>query len=304
MSICNICNKDFKYPYLLERHKNRKIPCKSPKTKDLKPVRTGIEPCKMDLKPVRKGNIHHFSVDFGTSKIDYSKMNIMYGCSVCNEAFINPYLLESHQPCISVNEIPSEIDYSKTIIYKLICNEPNVKDVYVGSTTNFNLRKKSHEFSITNKNSEEYSIKKSITIRENGGWDNWSMVEIEKYEDCKNKSECLKRERYWIDYLEATMNSVIPTGRHVAEGGKRCIYCLKSFVRIEKHICKMKDDYVRRIEMKLDIEPEKVDKDVCRFCQKQFMRSDSLNRHLLICKEKDKYEKMLENNLLRIKTPL
>ena len=29
------------------------------------------------------------------------------------------------------------IDYSKNIIYKMVCNDLNVKDVYVGHTTNF-----------------------------------------------------------------------------------------------------------------------------------------------------------------------
>lgn len=29
------------------------------------------------------------------------------------------------------------IDYLKTIIYKIVCNDLNVKDVYVGGTSNF-----------------------------------------------------------------------------------------------------------------------------------------------------------------------
>jgi len=28
-------------------------------------------------------------------------------------------------------------DYSKTIIYKLVCNDPNVMEMYVGHTTDF-----------------------------------------------------------------------------------------------------------------------------------------------------------------------
>ena len=30
-----------------------------------------------------------------------------------------------------------EIDYSNTIIYKIVCKDPLIKDVYVGHTTNF-----------------------------------------------------------------------------------------------------------------------------------------------------------------------
>ena len=38
-----------------------------------------------------------------------------------------------------------EIDYSKTVIYKIVCNDLNVKDVYVGHTTDFTKRKASHK---------------------------------------------------------------------------------------------------------------------------------------------------------------
>ena len=38
--------------------------------------------------------------------------------------------------------MPKEnIDYSKTIIYKIVCKDINIKDCYVGSTTNFTNRK-------------------------------------------------------------------------------------------------------------------------------------------------------------------
>ena len=38
-----------------------------------------------------------------------------------------------------------EIDYSKTVIYKIVCNDLNVKDVYVGHTTDFTKRKATHK---------------------------------------------------------------------------------------------------------------------------------------------------------------
>ena len=37
------------------------------------------------------------------------------------------------------------IDYSKTIIYKIVCKDLAVKDVYVGSTTHFINRKYGHK---------------------------------------------------------------------------------------------------------------------------------------------------------------
>jgi hypothetical protein len=47
-------------------------------------------------------------------------------------------------------------------------------------------------------------------IRDNGGWINWSMIEIEKYK-CNDKYEAEKRERYYIEDMKATLNQTIPT---------------------------------------------------------------------------------------------
>jgi predicted GIY-YIG superfamily endonuclease len=43
------------------------------------------------------------------------------------------------------------IDYSKTIIYKIVCKDTEIKDVYVGSTTQFTKRKASHKSACHNK---------------------------------------------------------------------------------------------------------------------------------------------------------
>ena len=37
-------------------------------------------------------------------------------------------------------------------------------------------------------------------IRKNGGWENWCMIEIEKY-PCNDKNEAKARERYWLETL-------------------------------------------------------------------------------------------------------
>ena len=38
----------------------------------------------------------------------------------------------------------SEADYGNTIIYKITCKDPEIKDLYVGHTINFVQRKKDH----------------------------------------------------------------------------------------------------------------------------------------------------------------
>jgi hypothetical protein len=99
------------------------------------------------------------------------------------------------------------IDYSKTIIYKLVCNDLEITDIYVGHTTNFIKRKQNHKNRCNNKNINllVYEI-----IRNNGGFENWSMVMIEEI-NCNNILEALAKERYWIEILKANLNKTIPT---------------------------------------------------------------------------------------------
>jgi hypothetical protein len=55
-----------------------------------------------------------------------------------------------------------------------------------------------------NQQSEIYNF-----IREQGGWNNWSMIEIEKY-PCLDGNEARKRERYWFEQLKANLNVCYP----------------------------------------------------------------------------------------------
>jgi hypothetical protein len=96
-----------------------------------------------------------------------------------------------------------QIDYSNTIIYKICCKETNINDIYIGHTTNFIQRKNQHKKLCNNNNySSRYVYK---FIRQNGGWDNWSMIQIEN-RNCKNKREAESIEQYWIEKLLPTLN--------------------------------------------------------------------------------------------------
>ena len=103
----------------------------------------------------------------------------------------------------------TKIDYSKIVIYKIVCNDLNVKDIYIGSTTDFTKRKCSHKNASTNEKHPKHNAKKYKFIRENGGWDNFTMLEIEKY-SCIDGNESRLRERYWFEQLQATLNSYTP----------------------------------------------------------------------------------------------
>ena len=93
-------------------------------------------------------------------------------------------------------------DYSKGIIYKIVCNDETVTDIYVGSTTDFVNRKSDHKRNVER---EIFKLKVHKTIYDNGGWENWSMVKIELY-PCDSSTELRIREEYWRKTLQASLN--------------------------------------------------------------------------------------------------
>jgi hypothetical protein len=100
-------------------------------------------------------------------------------------------------------------DYSHTIIYKLCCNNSTITDIYIGHTTNFIQRKNVHKTSCCNENDKKHKQYVYDFIRNNGGWDNWAMIQLEEL-NCKNKREAEAAEHYWIEKLGASLNSNKP----------------------------------------------------------------------------------------------
>ena len=101
------------------------------------------------------------------------------------------------------------IDYSNTVIYKIVCNDLSITDLYVGQTTDFTKRKSQHKLSCNRSKNRHHDLKVYKTIRDNGGWDNWSMIEIEKF-GCQDRNEASARERHWFEVLNAKLNSAYP----------------------------------------------------------------------------------------------
>ena len=100
----------------------------------------------------------------------------------------------------------TKIDYSRTIIYKIVCNDLNVQDVYVGHTTDFIRRKREHKSRFYS-SSIKYKIYE--VMRNNGGWDNWSMIEVMKF-PCSDKNEAVAKEREFFEQMQSTLNSRFP----------------------------------------------------------------------------------------------
>ena len=112
----------------------------------------------------------------------------------------------------------TNIDYSKVVLYKIVCKDLNITDCYVGHTTNFRRRKFQHKSSSSN---EKNNLKVYEMIRLNGNWENWEMIEIEKY-PCSDANEAGARERYWYEFLHANLNCNKPnrTGREYRDDHK------------------------------------------------------------------------------------
>lgn len=102
------------------------------------------------------------------------------------------------------------IDYSKSCIYKIVCKNSQIKDCYVGSTTDLVRRRQNHKHDCTHSNRKGYNAYVYQFIRENGGWNNWQVLHIEDY-PCNSRLELEKREREVLEELGSTLNKCIPT---------------------------------------------------------------------------------------------
>ncbi len=95
-------------------------------------------------------------------------------------------------------------------VYKLCCIDPEIKEIYVGSTKNLRVRKNQHKYICTNENDKNNNCNVYQFIRANGGFNNWSIIQLERVE-FNTKYELHARERHYIELLKASLNKVIPT---------------------------------------------------------------------------------------------
>ena len=101
--------------------------------------------------------------------------------------------------------------YQSSIIYKLLKKDDfNNENIYIGSTCNFKNRKCRHKFNTCSEKSKNYNMFLYDYIRNNGGFDDWTMIQIENFK-CDTKKELEARERYWIELLKPKLNSRVPT---------------------------------------------------------------------------------------------
>jgi hypothetical protein len=181
------------------------------------------------------------------------------------------------------------IDYSKGLIYKIVCKDLECKDIYVGSSTNFTKRKTNHKSNCYNENQPHYNFKVYQTIRQNGGWENWQMIEIEKY-PCNDANELRARERYYFEQLKGTLNGCVPN-RSKKEYFKT--YGIENKEKIAKRHQQQsyKDKQKKyRLENKEKISEKRKEKIECEcglyYTGSHKLRHQSSNKHIQLMKNK------------------
>jgi hypothetical protein len=100
-------------------------------------------------------------------------------------------------------------DYAKTIIYKIVCKDVNIKETYGGHTTNIIKRRQRHKSNCNNENADSYNCYVYKFIRENGGWENWDLLWCYDY-SCGSKREASFEERRFIELNHCELNSCRP----------------------------------------------------------------------------------------------
>ena len=82
---------------------------------------------------------------------------------------------------------------------------------YYGSTCNFKRRMKNHKTNCYNKNNKSYNYKLYKTIRNNGGWEQFTKQIVE--DNIETKQQWKERETYYLRNFKCNMN----THHHITE---------------------------------------------------------------------------------------
>lgn len=163
-------------------------------------------------------------------------------------------------------------DYSNTIIYKICCKDKNIKDIYVGHTTNFDVRLVYHKQgskSITEKSCKLYKF-----INQNGGWENWDMIELEKF-SCNNLTEARIKEQEYYVKLNPSLNSCPP---YVDKSNYYCNICniqLNTSKLYNKHLQSKKHNKQTNSDFNINNIHN------CKLCNFSCKKNNEWERHII-----------------------
>jgi hypothetical protein len=85
----------------------------------------------------------------------------------------------------------------------------------VGHTCDEVKRRYNHKNCCTNEKGKKYNYFVYKFLRDHGSWDNWSLI-VHETLAVENKAAAVLRERYWLEFYNATLNIQVP-GRTPAE---------------------------------------------------------------------------------------
>jgi len=114
------------------------------------------------------------------------------------------------------------IDFKKSVIYKIVNADESL--IYVGSTTDFRKRKAQHKKCCNNEKYKQSSLHVYQMIRDNGGWDSFTMIPIKEF-PCENKIQLVIEEERNRKELKANLNKYKAhrtEDEQVEENKKKC----------------------------------------------------------------------------------
>ena len=187
----------------------------------------------------------------------------------------------------------SKISYENMVIYKICCKDLEIKECYVGQTTNLVQRRNKHKSNCNNEASKRYNLKVYQFIRENGSWDNWDVIEVDKC-PCLDFEEACKIERYYIETLNATLNKNIPARtqkeyrednkQSIAEKKKKSYYDNIDYIKEQRKIYR---DNVKDIINEKAKDYRENNRDIIKNKAKEYYKK---NKEIILGKIKEKVE--------------
>ena len=95
----------------------------------------------------------------------------------------------------------------KKCVYKIICRDKEITEFYIGSSMEFEKRKKAHKVDCNNLNQRTYCLPLYMFINVNGGWENWEIEVIKEYKFI-TKKELNMNEQYYINLNSQSAKSI------------------------------------------------------------------------------------------------
>ena len=133
-------------------------------------------------------------------------------------------------------------DYSKSSIYKIACKDPNIEEIYIGSTCNLVKRRYHHKYRCNNINGKSYNLYVYRFIRSNGGWSNFDLYVIEEF-SCNTKIQKDQVERGYIESLKPTLNKNVPANYQTGDVYSESEYKKQYYEHNRDHITKYQKAY-------------------------------------------------------------